>query len=252
MSNSALARALDDARPDVFNLDEAELNGINLELEGMSAQQRVTWALENLPHNMMLSSSFGIQAAVMLHLVTQQYPDIPVVLTDTGYLFPETYQFIDELTDRLKLNLKIYRSPLTPGWQEARYGRLWEKGKEGIARYNHMNKVTPMRQAQDELEVNTWFAGLRRTQSDMRSNLSVVQRLQETIKIYPILDWTNKDVHYYLEEHNLPYHPLWEKGYVSVGDWHTTRALEPGMSEQDTRFNGLGRECGLHEDGAGI
>jgi len=67
-----------------------------------------------------------------------------------------------------------------------------------------------------------------------------------------VLDWSNKDVHYYLKNHDLPYHPLWEQGYVSVGDWHTTRPLEAGMSEQDTRFFGLKRECGLHEFGDGI
>ncbi|MBE1299564.1 MAG: phosphoadenylyl-sulfate reductase [Alteromonadaceae bacterium] len=229
-----------------------ELVSLNRALEKMSAQERISWALMNLPHNFMLSTSFGIQSAVMLHLVTEQYPNVPVVFTDTGYLFPETYQFADQLTERLALNLKTYRSQLSPAWQEARFGKLWEKGEEGIAKYNHMNKVTPMRAAQDELGVKSWFAGLRRTQSDQRNTLNVLQLVDGKFKIYPILDWTNKDVHYYLEGHNLPYHPLWEQGYVSVGDWHTTRPLEAGMSEQDTRFFGLNRECGLHEFGDGI
>ncbi|HBY5571312.1 phosphoadenosine phosphosulfate reductase, partial [Enterobacter cloacae complex sp. 4DZ1-17B1] len=79
----------------------------NAQLEKLDAEGRVAWALENLPGNYVLSSSFGIQAAVSLHLVNQIRPDIPVILTDTGYLFPETYQFIDELTDKLKLNLKV-------------------------------------------------------------------------------------------------------------------------------------------------
>lgn len=229
-----------------------ELVSLNKALEKMSAQERISWALMNLPHNFMLSTSFGIQSAVMLHLVTEQYPNVPVVFTDTGYLFPETYQFADQLTERLALNLKTYRSQLSPAWQEARFGKLWEKGEEGIAKYNHMNKVTPMRAAQDELGVKSWFAGLRRTQSDQRNTLNVLQLVDGKFKIYPILDWTNKDVHYYLEGHHLPYHPLWEQGYVSVGDWHTTRPLEAGMSEQDTRFFGLNRECGLHEFGDGI
>lgn len=224
----------------------------NLELEKQSAVQRVSWALDNLPKNFMLSSSFGAQAAVMLHMVTQQYPDIPVVLTDTGYLFPETYQFIDELTQRLKLNLKVYRAQMSPAWQEARMGKMWEKGIEGIEQYNNLNKVEPMQKALGELEVKSWFAGLRRSQSDMRESLSVLQQLKHQVKIYPIIDWSNRDVHMYLKEHNLPYHPLWEKGYVSIGDWHSTRSLEEGMNEQDTRFFGLKRECGLHEFGDGI
>lgn len=233
-------------------LSQEHVTELNTKLEVMTAQQRVAWALENLPAGFMLSSSFGAQSAVMLHLLTQQYPDIPVVLTDTGYLFPETYQFIDELTEKLNLNLKVYRSPISAGWQEARYGKLWEKGMEGIEQYNQMNKVIPMQRAMEELNTKTWFAGLRRTQSDSRESLRVVQKLEKQLKVYPIIDWSNKDVHYYLKEHNLPYHPLWEKGYVSIGDWHTTRSLEEGMSEQDTRFFGMKRECGLHEFGGGI
>jgi hypothetical protein len=86
-----------------------------------------------------LTSSFGAQSAVCLHLVTQQ-ADIPVVLVDTGYLFPETYQFIDELSERLSLNLHIYRAQHSAAWQEARYGKLWEQGLEGIERYNWLQQ----------------------------------------------------------------------------------------------------------------
>jgi phosphoadenosine phosphosulfate reductase len=228
------------------------LDETNASLEKQSAQQRVAWALENLPHNFMLSSSFGAQAAVMLHMVTQQFPDIPVVLTDTGYLFPDTYKFVDQLSKRLNLNLQVYRADISPGWQEARFGKLWEKGVEGIERYNSLNKVQPMQKALKELGVQSWFAGLRRSQSDMRETLPVVQKLSQQFKIYPIIDWSNKDIHYYLKEHDLPYHPMWEQGYVSIGDWHTTRSLEEGMNEQDTRFFGMKRECGLHEFGDGI
>ncbi len=133
----------------------------NAQLEKLDAEGRVAWALENLPGNYVLSSSFGIQAAVSLHLVNQIRPDIPVILTDTGYLFPETYQFIDELTDKLKLNLKVYRAAESAAWQEARYGKLWEQGVEGIEKYNEINKVEPMNRALKELNAQTWFAGLR-------------------------------------------------------------------------------------------
>ena len=122
----------------------------NAQLEKLDAEGRVAWALENLPGNYVLSSSFGIQAAVSLHLVNQIRPDIPVILTDTGYLFPETYQFIDELTDKLKLNLKVYRAAESAAWQEARYGKLWEQGVEGIEKYNEINKVEPMNRLLDE------------------------------------------------------------------------------------------------------
>ena len=220
---------------------------VNTKLEKLSAQDRVLWALENLPGEAVLSSSFGIQAAVSLHLVTQVKPDIPVILTDTGYLFPETYQFIDELTDKLGLNLKVFRAEQSAAWQEARYGKLWEQGVEGIERYNEINKVEPMNRALDTLNGQTWFAGLRRDQSSSRANLPVLAIQRGVFKVLPIIDWDNKQVYQYLKEHGLGYHPLWDQGYLSVGDTHTTRKWEPGMAEEETRFFGLKRECGLHE-----
>lgn len=237
---------------ELLTLSKAEqtlrLTEINRYLETLNASERVAWALDNLPGTHALTSSFGIQAAVMLHLVSNEKQDTPVILTDTGYLFAETYRFIDELTEKLKLNLHIYRAEHSPAWQEARYGKLWEQGIEGIEKYNRINKVEPMHRALDELQVGTWFSGLRHEQSQSRATLPVLAIQNGVFKFLPIVDWTNKDVHYYLKEHGLSYHPLWDQGYLSVGDTHTTRKWEPGMSEEETRFFGLKRECGLHED----
>ncbi len=219
----------------------------NAQLETLSAEERVAWALEHLSGEYVLSSSFGIQAAVSLHLVTQLRPDIPIILTDTGYLFPETYQFIDALAEQLKLNLKVFRAEHSPAWQEARYGKLWEQGVEGIERYNQINKVEPMNRGLSELQAQTWFAGLRREQSGSRGELPVLAIQRGVFKVLPIIDWDNRQVYQYLKQHGLSYHPLWDQGYLSVGDTHTTRKWEPGMSEEETRFFGLKRECGLHE-----
>ncbi len=224
------------------------LTEVNAWLEALTPVQRVAWALDYLPGNQVLSSSFGIQGALMLHLVTRVRPDIPVVLTDTGYLFTETYQFIEQLTQRLNLNLKVYRSSLTPAWQEAKFGKLWEQGLDGLERYNRINKLEPMQTALEELEVSTWFAGLRRSQSSTRESLPVLGVQAGRFKFLPVIDWSNKQVHEYLVENDLPYHPLWDQGYVSVGDTHSSKPLELGMTEEQTRFNGLKRECGLHFD----
>ena len=123
----------------------------NRMLETMDAEQRVAWALECFAGEVVMSSSFGAQAAVTLHMVTRQQPNIPVILVDTGYLFPETYQFVEELTERLSLNLKVYQPELSPATQEALYGRLWEQGLTGIEFYNRINKVEPMQRALQEL-----------------------------------------------------------------------------------------------------
>ncbi len=213
----------------------------------MTAEERVAWALRILPGEHIVSSSFGAQAAVMLHLVTTQKPDIPVVLVDTGYLFAETYQFIDTLTERLDLNLKVFRPETSAAWQEAKYGQRWEQGRDGLAAYNRDNKVLPMQRALTDLDVGTWFAGLRRSQSGSRAHTRIVESSGGRQKVHPIADWTDRDVHQYLRQHQLPYHPLWDKGYVSIGDVHTTRSLLDVGSAEETRFYGIQRECGLHE-----
>jgi phosphoadenosine phosphosulfate reductase len=238
--------------PSPHTYDEAESRARAVEhcnslFAGMTADERVAWALEHLPGEHLLTSSFGVQAAVLLHLVTRRRPGIPVLLIDTGYLFPETYRFVDQLTERLCLNLRVYRSPLSPAWQEARYGKRWQQGIEGLDAYNRDNKVEPMERALRDLSVGTWFAGLRRSQSSTRANVPFLKAQGERWKVHPIADWTDRDVHRYLKAHDLPYHPLWEQGYISVGDVHTTKPIHAVKNADETRFFGLKRECGLHE-----
>ena len=232
-----------------------DLAAVSERLALLPAEGRIKWAAEKYGDGLVLSSSFGAQAAVMLSLATRVMPGIPVILIDTGYLFPETYRFADQLTERLKLNLKVYRAPLSPAWLEARHGRLWEQGEKGLSAYNQLAKVAPMQRALAELGARAWLAGLRRDQSSSREKLPFVGSQDDRVKIHPILDWSDRDVHRYLQEHELPYHPLWEQGYVSIGDTHTSRPLTADLTPEQTRFFGLKRECGLHEsagDGANI
>ena len=223
-----------------------DLASANLSLATATAEERVAYALDHWKSDILLTSSFGAQAAVLLHMVTRLWPEIPVVLLDTQYLFPETYRFVDELTERLGLNLKVYQSPLSREWQEARWGKLWDQGVEGITRFNVVNKVEPMGRALDELEASAWITGLRRSQSSTRAGLQTLAVQEGRTKVHPIYDWSNKEVHQYLTHHELPYHPLWFEGYVSIGDVQTSRPLGADMTEEETRFFGLKRECGLH------
>lgn len=227
--------------------DTHALQKISGVFAGLSTEQRVERAVELLPGKHVLTSSFGAQAAVMLHLVNQVVPKIPVILVDTGYLFPETYRFIDDLTTRLDLNLKVVRSEASPAWQESRFGKLWDQGLEGIEQYNRINKQEPLDRALKELGAETWFAGIRRVQAETRSGISPIEYKRRRYKVHPLFDWTDRDVGMYLSKHDLPYHPLWEKGYLSIGDWHTTRSLAEVDSMEELRFFGLKRECGMHE-----
>ena len=229
------------------SVSSAQVLPLQSDLEAVDAVERVQWAVDRFGDRLMLTTSFGIQSAVMLHLVTKLAPNIPVVFIDTGYLFPETYQFADQLTKRLKLNLKVYQPRVSAARQEALFGKRWEQGVEELDRYNLLNKVEPMDRAVRELGAEAWLAGLRRSQGSSRENRPVLQAQNKVTKIHPIIDWDNQQVHQYLIHNNLHYHPLWEQGYVSVGDWHSSAPLGPGMSESETRFGGQKRECGLHE-----
>lgn len=224
-----------------------DLDAVNSQLAPAAPETIIRWAAEAFGRGLILTSSFGAQSAVMLHLVTRILPDIPVVFVDTGYLFPETYQFADELTKRLGLNLKVYQSPLSPARMEATLGRLWEANtKDALDRYDQIRKVEPMQRALRELGVTAWLAGLQRHQTKHRAGLRTVELQNGTYKVHPVLEWATRDVHAYLKKHDLPYHPLYEKGYASIGDVHSTRPITAGMDERDGRFGGLKQECGLH------
>jgi phosphoadenosine phosphosulfate reductase len=242
MSNAVLLQSKQQASP---NLD---LQAINREWGDADATELVRWSHETFGSGLVMSTSFGIQSAVMLHLVTQVVPDVPVIWVDTGYLPVETYRFAEELSTRLKLNLQVYQSPISPARMEALYGRLWDQHDvEALNRYDQIRKVEPMQRALNELKATAWLTGLRADQTDHRKSLDRVGMQGGRYKVMPILKWNSKDVYKYLTTYDLPYHPLFDKGYVSVGDWHSSRPITAADSnERDTRFKGLKQECGLH------
>jgi len=229
-------------------LPNINLDQINDQLGEAEAHQIIEWGADTFGEGLVMSTSFGIQSAVMLHLVTQIVPDIPVIWIDTGYLPGETYVFAEELTKRLKLNLQVYQSTISPARMEALYGRLWEKEDiEAFNRYDYIRKVEPMQRALQELNATAWLAGLRSNQTEHRKSLRRVEKQSSRYKIYPILSWSAKDIYKYLSTHDLPYHPYFDLGYTTVGDWHSSRPISAAdTNERDTRFRGLKQECGLH------
>ena len=225
---------------------ELDLDRANREFSHASAEQIIGWAYERFGSGLVMSSSFGATAAVMLHLVSRAAPKMPIICIDTGYLFPETYKFADELQRRYDLNLRWYSATMTQARQEALYGQLWDQGDEGVKQYLYLNKVEPMQRALKELGASAWYAGLRRGQSRSRARIRAIEWRNDRFKVHPIFDWNDRQVFEYMKQYDLPYHPLWDQGYVSIGDWHTTRPLHEAGSEEETRFFGLKRECGLH------
>jgi phosphoadenosine phosphosulfate reductase len=221
---------------------------VNQQLTNAEAPHIVQWAVDTFGEGLVMTTSFGIHSAVMLHMVTQIVPDIPVIWIDTGYLPTKTYLFAEQLSERLQLNLKVYQSHLSPARMEALYGRLWAQNDvESLNRYDQIRKVEPMQRALAELKATAWIAGLRSNQTEHRKTLDIVNLQGSIYKILPILNWSSKQVYDYLVAHDLPYHPLFDEGYVTVGDWHSSRPLTASdENERDTRFKGLKQECGIH------
>ena len=230
------------------SLDSLDLEVLNQRFDQAEATELIEWGAQTFGDGLIMSTSFGIQSAVMLGLVTGVIPDVPVIWIDTGYLPAETYRFADKLTKRLNLNLKVYQSPMTPARMEAIHGKLWDKGTvEAFNRYDQIRKVEPMQRALKELKTTAWLTGLRSQQTDHRKTLNRIDMQANLYKLMPILHWGSRDIYTYLKEHDLPYHPFFREGYVSVGDWHSSRPLVSEDSNgRATRFNGLKQECGIH------
>lgn len=217
---------------------------LNREFPALGADERLALTADAFPGRVVTSTSGGAQAAVMLDLLERTTPEIPVVFVDTGYHFAETYTYLEQLRERFpQLEIAAYAPSITAARLEAVHGRLWE---DDLDRYAVMTKVEPMNRALTDFGADVWLSGLRRSQSADRAHRPFAERQGDTIKAYPILDWSDEQVEVYMTENDLPRHPLTAVGYVSIGDWHSSAPLEDGMRPEDTRFGGARRECGLH------
>jgi phosphoadenosine phosphosulfate reductase len=216
-------------------------------LASKRAGERLRFLYEQLGDRLVASTSFGLQAAVMLHLIHEHAPKIPVVFIDTGFLFPETYQYAEELTSKLNLDLRIYQPTVSAARMQALWGNLWETSQADADRYGLITKIEPMNRALREIGGDVWLSGLRRSQSSTRVDRPFVEQQKRTVKAYPILDWADAQVDLYFHQNDLPRHPLAEQGYVTMGDWHSTRPAAKDDAES-SRFAGEKYECGLHLD----
>lgn len=218
-----------------------------------AAQRLIAWTGLRFSGRVIMSTSFGIQSAVTLHLVNQVMPRLPVIWVDTGYLPAETHEYAKTLTQHLNLNLHVAKSDMSPADMspadmEERYGRLWESDSlDDLNAYDQIRKVEPMKKTLNQLNAEAWISGVRANQTDFRAGLKHVTKSPCIWRIHPLLDWTTEDVSRYLRIHGLPRHPLEADGFTTVGDAHSSRPLEASdKSDRDTRFCGRKQECGLH------
>jgi phosphoadenosine phosphosulfate reductase len=226
---------------------EVSSETLSAELKNLNAGKRLELLYEKLGDRLVASTSFGLQAAVMLKLLHDHAPRVPVISIDTGFLFPETYRYAEELMEKYPLNYRMYHPKISAARMQALHGELWADGKEGAEKYGIITKVEPMNRALTEIGGDVWISGLRRAQSDSRLDRPFAEQQKKTLKVYPILDWADAQVDVFYHQNNIPKHPLEQQGYVTMGDWHSTRPSTDG-SANGTRFNGEKYECGLHLD----
>lgn len=228
-------------------MEGLDLEKLKKDLAGKDAETVIQTAVDLLGPSLCASTSFGAESAVLLHLVTRVWPEIPVLFTDTGFHFPETLAHLENLKRRLNLNLRILE-PEIPHEEFLRtHGELYRRDPD---RCCALNKIAPFKKAL--VEYRGWISGIRRDQSPTRRNASVVERTAEgVVKFNPLLDWNGKRLWEYAKRHDLPYHPLWEKGYLSIGcsPETCTRPVGAGEDPRAGRWAEFSKtECGIHVD----
>ena len=230
---------------DVLNLAEA----LALQSTGekiFAAEQFVRHELAQVQHDACVTNSFQAEDMVLLHMVRQTRPDVPVIFLDTGYHFAEVYEYRDRMAQAWSMNLINLLPELTVSAQEAQFGIL---NQTDPSRCCGLRKVKPLFAALDNYKL--WFTGLRREQAKSRAALQSVENFAlptaRTIrKISPLTEWTSKDVWGYARQHNIPLLSLYDKGYSSIGcEPCTSLPLDPN-DPRSGRWNGQKQECGIH------
>jgi len=227
----------------------SDLREHNQKLKDMNSQEMLLWGYENFDNEFAITTSFGIQSSVLLKMVSESslQKKIKIFWIDTGYLPAETYQYAEKLINDLSLEIEVLQSELSPARMESLYGKLWETNKASdLDKYHEIRKIKPLENGLEKYNIQCWASGVRSSQTHNRNKMKFLDVIRERLSLRPLLNWTKKDIFYYMKENKLPDHPLFLKGYSTVGDWHSS--LPDGTDKQGraTRFRGVKQECGLH------
>ena len=221
-----------------------DLDAANRELETATPQAILAWTWREFRPHVVLTCSFQHDGVVLAHMLRDIAPEVPVVFIDTGFHFPETLAYRDEIRRRFDLPL-VELQPIMPRAEfAATHGLdLYARDPDLCC---HINKVEPLKRYLPG--VRAWVNGRRRDQASTRQAMRVVEAFQGDLhKVNPMCSWTSRDTFQYMERHAIPMHPLFEKGYASIGCAPCTRPVLPGEDERDGRWAGTGKvECGLH------
>ena len=215
-------------------------------IEALPAEDVLRWASEEFGERLCLSCSWQKQSSVLVHMVSELGLDVDIVELDTHLFFKETYETRERLVERYGLSL-IVPDVLTIAEQHKDEGpNLWETNPD---RCCHIRKVEPLLQTLEPYDA--WVSGIRREQSPSRAGARKVERSDRygVWKVQPLADWTEKDVWRYIMRNEIPYNPLHDAGYRSIGCMPCTRPTRPDEEERAGRWAGSDKlECGIHTD----
>ena len=222
---------------------ELDLAAANQRLEDATPAERLSFAVETFGDDLLFTSSFGAQSAVLLHLWSEVARHLPVVFIDTGFLFPETLAYRDRLTEQLGLNVRVLTPDVANADFVARYGSDVQRRDPDFC--CGLNKVAPLAPLRES--ARAWVSGLRRDQSRSRARVAILEQDGHLVRVHPIATMTKEDVADYVSKHGLPEHPLVKRRYLSIGCAPCTRAVSDGEDERAGRWAWTNKtECGLH------
>jgi phosphoadenosine phosphosulfate reductase len=222
-----------------------DLEQVNRELERAASRDILSWTWSRFRPDVILTCSFQHDGVALAHMVQDVAPEVRVVFVDTGFHFPETLAYRDAVLARIRPRQFVELQPVMPRAEfAARHGvDLYARDPDLCCQ---LNKVEPLRRYLPG--VKAWINGRRRDQASTRQDLRVVEAFKDGLhKVNPLAGWTSRDTFYYMQQHDLPMHPLFEQGYASIGCAPCTRPVLPGENERSGRWAGLAKtECGIH------
>ena len=227
---------------------ESRLAELNARLEGQSPQDILAWVFDAFDERVTLACSFGgISGMALLHMSVKLNPGVRVFYLDTDVLFPETYELEERTAERYGIQPIAFRPLITLEEQAQKHGdALWASDPDACCT---IRKVEPNKRALEGMDA--WISGLRRDQSETRSAVRPLDWDNKfgLVKVSPLASWTDKDVWRYMAANDVPYNPLHDRGYPSIGCTHCTRAVLPGQDIRAGRWAGTDKdECGLHTE----
>jgi len=224
---------------------KTDLEKVKVVAEHWNAEQLLSWAFATYGENVALATGMGVEGMALLDMAWRINPALTVFTGDTEFLFPDTYDLMDRVEEKYGIRIERLYSELTPEEQERQYGsRLWARDPDQCC---NLRKVEPLRRKLATLDA--WITAIRRSQTSERAGVQKVawDLKFNLVKICPLADWSRTAVWNYVLRHDVPYNPLHDQNYPSIGCTHCTRAVQPGEDARAGRWSGLGKtECGLH------